>query len=321
MNTFSRWLLAATLMTGSLAMAQGDAYPSKPIQIVITSTPGSASDAITRVLGNEVTKTLGQPIVVISKASAAGTIGADFVKRSPPDGYTLFFGGNTTMAANVYLVKSLSYDPVRDFEPITLVSVNPLLLVVRSSLPVKTVAELVAYAKAHPGEMNYGVGNSGARVAAQLMMTGTGLKAQDISFNGASQAALELVAGRLDFMFVDPLVVDSFIQQGTLRPLAVSSSVRLPSMPNLPTMQEAGLKGYDYSSWLGYYAPRGTPKAIIDKLNGAFAQAIQSPEAQDYFRRMGMIGRSSAPDGLAAFNKDQITSWGRWVKEAGLQAQ
>ncbi|CAN5726894.1 tripartite tricarboxylate transporter substrate binding protein [soil metagenome] len=316
-----RLVVAAALSTMVLGVARAETYPSKPIQIVITSTPGSASDAITRLLGVEVTKSLGQPIIVINKASAAGTIGADYVRRAPPDGYTLFFGGNTTMAANLFLVKNLSYDPIRDFEPITQVSVNPLLLVVRANLPVKSVSELVAYAKRRPGEMNYGVGNAGGRVAAQLLQSITGMKAQDISFNGASQAALDLVAGRLDFMLVDPLVVDAFIQQGTLRPLAVTSSVRLPSMPAIPTMQEAGVPGYDYASWLGYYAPRGTPKVITDKLNAAFVKALESDEAKAYFHRMGMIGKASTPAGLAAFNKEQITSWERWVKEAGMEPQ
>lgn len=316
-----RSAVAALLLATALGTAHADPFPTKPIQIVITSTPGSASDAITRFLGAEVTKALGQPIVVVSKASAAGTIGADFVRRAPPDGYTLFFGGNTTMAANVFLVKNMSYDPLKDFEPVTQVSTNPLLLVVRSDLPIKSVSDLVAHAKSRPGEMNYGVGNSGGRVAVQLLQSITGMKAQDISFNGASQAALELVAGRLDFMIVDPLVVEPFIKQGTLRPLAVTSSVRLPSMPELPTMKEAGVPGYDYASWLGYYAPRGTPRAVIDKLNGAFVKAIQSRDAQDYFLRMGMIGQSSTPEGLAVFNKEQIASWERWVKASGLQPQ
>lgn len=316
-----RAALTALALAAAVGAAHADSFPTKPIQVVITSTPGSASDAITRFLGVEVSKALGQPILVVSKASAAGTIGADFVRRAPPDGYTLFFGGNTTMAANVFLVKNMTYDPLKDFEPVTQVTINPLLLVVRAELPIKSVPELVAYAKSRPGKMNYGVGNSGGRVAVQLLETITGMTAQDISFKGASQAALELVAGRLDFMIVDPLVVEPFIKQGVLRPLAVTSSVRLPSMPELPTMKEAGVPGYDYASWLGYYVPRGTPRAVVDKLNGAFVKAIHSREAQDYFLRMGMIGQASTPEGLAAFNKDQIVSWERWVKESGLQPQ
>ena len=324
MNPTRRRMLVAAVASAVLApsaFAQADRFPSKPIQIVITSTPGSASDAITRLLGNEVTKALGQPIVVVSKASAAGTIGAEFVRRAAPDGYTLFFGGNTTMAANVHLVKNLGYDPLRDFEPITHVTVNPLLLIVRSDLPVRSVAELIAYAKSRPGQLNYGVGNSGARVSANLLLSGAGLKAQDISFNGASQAMMELVAGRLDFMFTDPLVADAFLRQGTVRALAVSSTERLPILPELPTMAEAGIAGYDYVSFLAYYAPKGTPRPVIDTLNAAFVKAIRSPEAQEYFKRMGAIARPSTPEALTEFQKGQIESWGRWSKAAGLEAQ
>ena len=316
-----RLLVATALVSANLGFAQGDVFPVKPIQIIITSTPGSTSDVLTRFLGAELQKTLGQSIVVVSKASASGTLGAELVRRAPPDGYTLFLGGNTTMAANVYLMKNLQYDPLRDFEPITLVTVNPLVLVVRSNLPINSVADLVAHAKTRPGEMNYGIGNSGGKVSVQLLQSLTGIKAQEISYNGASQAMLELVAGRLDFMAVDPLVAEPFIKQGVIRPLAVTSRVRLPSMGALPTMVEAGVPGYEYASFLAYYAPRGTPKAVVDKLNDAFAKAINSKEGQEYFNRMGMIGRSTTPQGLATFNREQIAIWERLVKVAGLQPQ
>jgi tripartite-type tricarboxylate transporter receptor subunit TctC len=314
-------LAAASLLAATPGLAADKAFPTRPIQVIITSTPGSTSDALTRLLGVEVAKTLGQPIVVISKPSASGTIGADQAKRAAPDGYTLFLGGNTTMAGNVHLVKSLSYDPLRDFEPVTLASVNPLLLVVRSELPVKSVKDLVTYAKARPGQLNYGVGNAGGKVATQLLLSTTGTTAQEISFNGASAAIPELIAGRLDFMIVDPLVVDSFIKQGVLRPLAVTSAERLPSMKTIPTMAEAGAPGYEYASFLGYYAPRGTPKPVIDVLNDAFVKALKAPQSQEYFDRMGMISRPSTPQALTDFTKGQIASWGRWVKLAGMEAQ
>ncbi|RJG03315.1 Bug family tripartite tricarboxylate transporter substrate binding protein [Noviherbaspirillum sedimenti] len=318
---FQCLLVAVFLVTAKLGIAKSEPFPTKPIQVIIASTPGSASDVITRFLGKEVSKQLGQPIVVVSKPSASGTIAADYSRRAPADGHTLFFGSNTSMAANVHLVKNLSYDPLRDFEPIAQVSINPLVLVVRSDLPIKSVAELVAYAKARPGQMNYGVGNSGALVSSKLLQSITGISAQEITFKGASQAMLELVAGRLDFMITDPLVVDPFIRQGAVRPLAVTSSVRLPSMSEVPTMVEAGVPGYDYASWLGYYAPRGTPKEVVEKLNAAFVKAVQSDEGKEFFNRMGMIARSSTPQALTEFNKGQIASWERWVKVSGLQPQ
>lgn len=311
----------ALLALANASHAQGDKFPAKPIQIIITSTPGSTSDLLTRFLGAEMSKTLGQPLIVMSKANETGTIGAEQARRAAPDGYTLFLGGNTTMAANVHLIKNLSYDPLRDFAPISLVSINPLVLVVRSDLPIKSVGELVAYAKARPGKMNYGVGNSGGKVAVQLLRSLTGIDAQEVSFKGASQAMMEVAGGRLDFMVVDPMVADTFLKQGSIRALAVTSAQRLPMMNSLPTMAEAGVKGYDYASWLGYYAPKGTPTPIIDKLNDAFVKAIDSQAAQDFFLRTGMIGKSSTPQGLTVFTQEQIATWQRLVKVAGMEAQ
>lgn len=303
------------------AFAQTDKFPSRPMQVIITSTPGSTSDVVTRFLSAEFSKSLGQPLVVISKASDTGTIGADAAKRALPDGYTLFLGGNTTMAANVHLVKNLAYDPLRDFDPVSMVSINPLVLAVRSEHPVRSVPELVALAKSRPGQLNYGIGNSGGKVAVQLLRSLTGMEAQEIPFRGASQAIQELVAGRLDFMIVDPLLVDPFIKQGTLRALAVTSTTRLPAMSTVPTMVEAGVPGYEYASFLGYYVPHGTPKAVVDILNEAFVKAISGKEGQEFFNRMGMIGKFSSPQELTAFTRGQIANWERLVKVAGLQPQ
>lgn len=314
-------ILAILPMAAPLTFAQEERFPSKPIQVIITSTPGSLSDVMARFYGNEMAKTLGQSTVVISKANSSGTIGTEFVKRAPADGYTLLVGGSTTMSANLFLVKNLSYDPLKDFEPVAQVSVNPLVLVVRAELPIKSVADLIAYAKARPGQMNYGVANAGGRVAVQLLKSITGIVAQDVLFAGASQAMLELAAGRLDFMITDPLVADTFVKQGKLRALAVTSGVRLASMPDLPTMMEAGVPGYDYTSYVGYFAPRGTPKPVIAALNAAFVKANESEEGKEFFRRMAMIGKASTPEELTTYQKGQISMWGRLVKEAGMEPQ
>jgi tripartite-type tricarboxylate transporter receptor subunit TctC len=322
MHTVVRALLAATLFAALPVMAQGDRFPSKPIQVISTATPGSQSDTLLRALGNEAAKTLGQPIIVVTSASAAGTIGADQARRAPPDGHTLFMGGNTTMAANVHLVKNLTYDPLRDFDAITLVSANPLVLVVRADLPVKSVPEFVAYAKARPGQLNYGVGNSGNKVAVGLLQSLTGISTTEIPFKGATPAMLELVAGRLDFIISDPLVADQFIKQGSIRALAVTAPVRLPSMRSLPTMAEAGVPGYqEITTFLGLYAPRGTPKPVIAQLNDAFVKAINSKEGQEQFERMGLAPKTSTPQGLADFNREQVGVWEHLVKVSGLQAE
>jgi len=314
-------LSAVALAHTSLAMAQAGDFPAKPIQVVVNSTAGSLSEALTRFLGQDVQKTLGQPLVIVAKPSVNAAVGTDFVKRSLPDGYTLVLGSNTSMAANVHLVKNLTYAPLDDFEPVSLASINPLVLVARSSLPIKSVAELVNYAKARPGDLTYGVGNAGAKVAATLLTSLAGFEALEVPFKGASQAVQEVLAGRVDFMAVDALVVDAHIKSGALRALAVTSSARLQSMPDVPTMEEAGVKGYEYSSFTAFYAPKGTPKPVVDKLNKAFVKAIESKEAQAYYARMGMIGKASSPQELQAFTVSQIAYWGRLVKLAKMEAQ
>lgn len=321
MRKFVQCLVGTTMLVAtSLGFAQP--FPSKPIQIILTSTPGSQSDTLMRFLGGEASKTLGQPIVISNQASAAGTIGTEQVRRAPADGYTILMGGNTTMAANVHLVKNLSYDPIRDFEPITLVSANPLVLVVRADLPVKSVPELVAYAKARPGQLNFGVGNSGNKVAVEQLNALTGMTATEITYKGANPAMLDLVAGRLDFIIADLLVADPFIKQGTIRGLAVTAPVRMASMKSLPTIAEAGVPGYkEVVTFLGLYAPRGTPKAAIDKLNDAFVKVINSKEGQEYFERTGMAPKTTTPQELGVYNKEQIAIWEHLVKVSGLQPQ
>jgi len=317
-----RLLLIAGMAASGLALAQADRFPSKPIQIIQTGTPGSQSDTLVRFLAAGVQKALGQPVVIQTQSSAAGTIGVDQARRAAPDGYTIFYGGNTVMAANVHLFKTLTYDPVRDFEPITLVTANPLVLVVRSDLPIKSVSELIAYAKARPGQMNYGVGNSGNKVAVSLLESLTGMQTTEISYKGATPAMMDLVAGRLDFYMSDPVVAEPFIKQGKIRALAVTAPARLPSMQSLPTMAEAGVKGYtDIASFLGMYAPRGTPKAVIDTLNDAFVKVINSKEGQAYYEQVGMVPKTSTPQGLATYLKEQIDFWGQLVKVSGIQPQ
>jgi tripartite-type tricarboxylate transporter receptor subunit TctC len=323
MKKFAQCLLAiALLVAAGMGFAQTERFPAKPIQIIQTGSPGSQSDTLLRFLAAGVQKALGQPVVIQTQSSAAGIVGIDQARRAAPDGYTIFYGGNTAMAANVHLFKTLTYDPVRDFDPITLVTANPLVLVVRADLPIKSVTELVAYAKARPGQMNYGVGNSGNKVAVSLLESLTGMKATDIPYKGATPAMLDLVAGRLDFYMSDPVVAEPFIKQGKVRALAVTGAARLPSLQSLPTIAEAGVTGYtDIVSFLGMYAPHGTPKAVIDTLNDAFVKTINSKEGQEFYERVGMVPKTSTPQGLASYLKEQIDFWGHLVKVSGIQPQ
>lgn len=320
-NTASMVVTTLALLGTAGAWAQGGNFPNRPIQVVMNSTPGSVSEELTRYLGQDVYRTLGQPLVIISKPSVNASIGTESVKRAVPDGYTLNFGSNTSMAANVHLVKKLGYAPMEDFEPVSLASLNPLVLVKRADLPVNTVQELVAYAKANPGKLNYGVGNAGGKVAVALLSSMTGFDALEIPFKGASMAVQEMLAGRVDFMAVDALVVNAHIKSGALKPLAVTSNVRLQSMPNVPTMEEAGIPGYEYTSYLAYYAPKGTPKDVVDKLNKAFNHALMQKETQEYYVKMGMLQKIMTPEELRRFTSQQIDYWAKLVKVGKMTVQ
>lgn len=310
-------LAASAILPFADAIAQAD-FPNHLIKLVISFPPGSTSDLLARRLGEHVSKTLGQPVVVESKPGAQGVIAARAVANAPKDGYTLFLGTNSSHAANVYLIKELGYDPVRDFTPITQFTTNPLLLVVNAQLPVHTLQEFVKYAKERPGKLSYGTGNSGGLVAAQLLKAQTGIDAVGVSYPGTAQATTDLVAGRLDFMMIDPLVIRSFVQAGKVRVLGLTSKQRLSSMPEVVPLEEAGLQDYNYASWGGLFGPAGMPPEVTRRLSQAFTKAVADPATEHYFAELGMIATSSSPEAFQAFVQDQIKLWGRLTKEAGL---
>lgn len=300
--------------------AQAD-YPSRPVKVVVTVAPGGASDAVGRRLAENVGKTLGQPVVVENRPGAQSMLAARYVAKAPADGYTLLVGSNTTHAANPYLVKDLGYDPIKDFKPVVLWTINPLLLVVRSDLPVSNVQEFVKYAKDNPGKLNYGVGNTGGLIGVQLLKSQTGIDAVPINYQGTAPAATDLAAGRLDFMITDPGVVRPFVESGKVRVLGITSKQRLGSMPNVVPLAESGLPGYDYASWVGLFAPAGTPPDTIRRLYDAYAKAVADPAIDKQMTEMGMIMQSMTPEQLEKFVQEQQVFWGRLTKEAGLTPQ
>lgn len=310
-------LAAAAALPFSSALAQTD-FPNKPIKLVISFPPGSTSDMLARHVGEQVSKSLGQPVVVESKPGAQGVIAARAVINAPKDGYTLFLGTNSSHAANVYLIKELGYDPIKDFTPITQLTTNPLLLVVNASMPVTSVPEFIKYAKERPGKLSYGTGNSGGLVAAQMFKAQTGVDAVGVSYPGTAQATTDLVAGRLDFMMIDPLVIRSFVQTGKVRVLGLTSTQKLSSMMEVAPLADSGLPGYNYASWAGVFGPAGMPTDTSRRLSQAFTKAITDPATEKYFADLGMIATSSSPESFQAFVQDQIKLWGRLTKESGL---
>ncbi|MCC6196424.1 MAG: tripartite tricarboxylate transporter substrate binding protein [Burkholderiales bacterium] len=319
-STHFVFALACLMLAVGDGWAQAD-FPNKPIRVVVTVAAGAASDTIARRLGEQAGKALGQQVIVENKPGAQSMIAARYVAKAPHDGYTLLVGSNTTHAANPYLVKDLGYDPVKDFTPITLWTVNPLLLVVNSELPVRTVQEFVKYAKDRPGKLNYGVGNTGGLVAVQLLKSQTGIEATPVNYQGTAPAMTDLAAGRLDFMVTDPSVVRSFVQQGKVRVLGITSKQKLASFPDVATLSESGLPGYDYASWVGLFAPSGTPPEVVRRIQAAYAKALADPANQKFLSDLGMIAESSTPDQLEKFVQKQLEFWGRLTKEAGLTPQ
>jgi len=310
-------LLAASAMA-IWHEAGANAYPDKPVRLILPFPAGSTSDLLARYMGDKVAKKIGQPLVIESKPGAQGAIAARFVAKSRADGYTILFGTNSTHAANPFLIKNLGYDPIKDFAPLTQCSVNPLLLVVNADLPVRSVAELVQHAKAHPGKLSYGAGNTGGLVATQLLKSATGIDALAVNYPGVAQASYDLVAGRLDFMLVDAPVIRPYVESGKVRVLGVTSRERLPSWPDAAPLAESGAPGYAYASWSGLFAPAGIPDAVQRTLSQAFNEVMQEEESERFLSGLGMIVKQSSPDAFAAFVKSQIGVWEKLIQDAGL---
>ncbi|MBB3014087.1 Bug family tripartite tricarboxylate transporter substrate binding protein [Cupriavidus alkaliphilus] len=319
-RAFVNWLLTACALLPCVSGQAAPEFPNRPIRLVISFPPGSTSDLLARRLGEQAGKALSQPVVVESRPGAQGVVAARAVLSAPRDGYTLFLGTNSSHAANVYMVKELGYDPLKDFTPITQFTINPLLLVVNAAMPVHNVKEFVRYAKERPGKLSYGTGNSGGLVAAQMLKSQAGIDAVAVNYPGTAQAMSDLVAGRLDFMMVDPVVIRSIAQTGKVRVLGLTSKQRLPSMPDVVPLAEGGLPDYDYASWGGLFAPAGLPPDVTRRLSQAFGNAVGDPGTVKYLSELGMIATSSTPEEFRVFVQGQIAFWGRLTKEAGLAA-
>jgi len=311
-------LLAAAGLPLARAWAATTRFPSRPVRLVISFPAGSTSDMLARHLGDKLSNALGQPVVVESKPGAQGVIAARTVIHAAADGHTLFLGTNSSHAANVYLIKNLGYDPIGDFSPIGQITTNPLLLVVNADRPVNSLDELIRYAKAHPGQLNYGTGNSGSLVAAQLLKAQTGIQAQAVNYPGMPQATTDLVAGRLDFMMVDPLVIQPFVTSGQIRVLGLTSPQRLDAMPHVAPLAELGMPGYRYESWSGMFGPAGLPADVTEKLSSVLADTVNSDATKSYFSRLGVIATASDPQHFGQFVRDQIKLWRTLSSDAGL---
>src|SRR2546421_1749909 len=302
--------------------AAAQPYPSRPVKIVVPATPGGAIDLIARTLADKLTGSLGEPVVVENKPGAANNLGTDFVAKSSPDGYTLVIVASSH-ATNKWLYKDLPYDPVKDFAPVVYTHVVPLLLAVHPSVPAKNVQELTAWVRANPDKAIYASSGPGSslHMAAELYMSMTGTKMQHVPYKGSSAAHPDLLAGRTAMIFDTITAIRGHVKAGTLRGIAVTTLKRSSSMPELPTIAESGLPGYEASTWGGILAPAGTPKEVVAKLNGAMNAVLKQDEVRTRLGGAGIEIQGGTPGEFGEVIKSEIDKWGRIVRQAGIQPE
>ena len=296
-------------------------YPSRPVRWIVPFAPGGPTDIMSRAIGEKLTQQWGQQLVLDNRGGAGGNIGAELVAKSAPDGYTVMIGHVGTHAINSALYPKMSYDPVRDFAPITLIATLPLALVVHPSVPSKSVRELVAQAKASPNKLNFAsAGNGGpTHLAGELFKSMAKLDIVHVPYKGNAAALTELIGGQVQMMFSNFLTSMPHVRTGKLRALAVSTAKRSAQAPELPTVAEGGVPGYDVTPWYGILAPASTPRAIVMKWNQAVARIVALPDVQQRFVGQGIDLTSSTPEQFAALIKSEIPKWARVVKESGAK--
>ena len=314
-------LLLIPFMAAGSVMAQ--AWPTaKPIKIVIGFGPGSASDIFARLVGEQLSKALGQSVFVEARPGAAGQIGAEYVARQPADGYTLSFNTNTTHSANPFLFKKLNYDPMKDFTPITRIAFFPFVLAVDANLPINSVAELVAYAKANPQKASYSYSSSTGQVSAAALVNTMRMESVGVAYKSAPEAITAVVGGQVTFTVVDFATSQPLIKAGRLRALAVTSDTRTALSPQLPTIAEStGLADFGISAWTGIFGPANMPPAIVERINAELQKILAPKEMQDRIFSMGANSAPQGPDEFRTYVRDQLAVWERQIRIAGMKAE
>ena len=314
-------ILALGTLASHAALAQ--AYPAKPIRLVVPFPPGGSTDIVARIVAQKLSDRLGQQVVVENRGGAGGTIGAEAVAKAPPDGYTLVVGTTSTHAVAPSVYGKIGYDPVKDFAPISLIAVTPYLLVVNPSVNVKSLQEFVGYVKARPGKLNYASAGTGSttHLAMEMLKSAAGLYIVHIPYNGNGPAGTAVIAGQVEILFGSLPAVLPHAKSGRVRPLAVGTPKRSPSLPDVPTVAESGFPGFDASLWLAIMAPAGTPAPIVDRLQKEIHAVIASRDTADALNKSGAEPITSTPAELAAMVKDGVEKYGKVVKQAGVKPE
>jgi tripartite-type tricarboxylate transporter receptor subunit TctC len=297
------------------------AYPTRTIRLVVPFPPGGSLDVVARAIGQKLTEAWGQPVVIDNRPGAGGNIGADLVAKSAPDGYTILEGALSTHAVNASLYRKLPYDPIKDFAPITLVAITPNVLVLDRAFPVNSVPELIAYAKAHPGTLSFGSGSNGSagHLAGELFKSETGIDMVHVPYKGGAPALQALLAGDTQLMFDNLANSMPQLKAGKLKALAVTTAKRSLLVPELPTLAESGLPGFDIYTWWGLLAPAGTPREIVAKWNAEVTRILGTPEMKAFFAQEGAEPAPTTPDAFAALIRSETTKYARIVKASGAK--
>jgi tripartite-type tricarboxylate transporter receptor subunit TctC len=314
-------LLSAGTVLPAVATHAADAYPTHPIRLIVPFPPGGPTDALARRLADGLSKPLGQTVIVENKAGAGGNIGAEFVANAKPDGYTLLFGTSGPLAINVSLYKKLGYDPRTSFTPIVRIGHLPNVLVVNPSVPATDVKELIAYAKSHPDTLSFASSGNGAssHLAGVLFNDMAGTHILHVPYRGTGPALNDLLGGQVSMAFTDILTALPHIKSGTLRAIGLASAQRSAAVPDLPTIDEQGLKGYDVSVFFGIVAPAGTPAPVVEKLNAAFNSAMADPGVKQTLETQGIVpAEDKTPQGLAHFINSEVDKWAKVIKTANI---
>ena len=314
---------AAALALASIGAAHSQAYPNKPIRLVVGLPAGGGADTLTRIVAAKLSETMAQQVLVENRVGSGGLIAADAAAKSTPDGYTLLFGSTSYNAIFASFYKKLPYDPVKDFAPISLVATLPNVLVVNLSLPAKSVSEFIAYAKANPGKISYASSGSGStlHLSMEMLKSMTGIDVVHVPYKGGVLALGDLLSGQIQAMF-EILPTDlPYIKAGRVRALAVTTAKRSAQLPDVPTMAEAGVPGFEVTVWYAMFAPAGVPIPIIAKLNADVVKVLNMPDVKERFAQQGADASPSTPEQLVAFQKSEITKWAKVVKESGATAE
>ncbi len=316
-------VFAPALALCLVATAHAQTYPAKPLRFVVPFAAGGGSDLVARTVAAKLTETLGNTAVVDNRAGAAGSIGAEIVAKSPPDGHTLLLGSSGPLSINPSLYAKLPYDASRDFAPVALVTIMPFLLVTHPALPVRSVKDLVALAKIRPNELNYGSPGNGSttHLANELLKSMTGMRITHVPYKGVAPAATDLISGQVQVLTGDLSTLLPHVKSGRMRGIAVTSARRSSLLPQMPTIAESGVTGYDASGWFGVLVPAGTPAAIVERLNAAIVKASATADARERLAALGGEVAAGTPEQFAAHIRSEAAKWGKVIRAVGIKQE